>query len=143
MTHPPPAVLATDAVPDGVQQRLDRLRSELMGGRGPGASASELAAHKHERTTLGTLPVTVERERVSVRASVARGASGAEDRVRQARESGGRIAPARPDRESPSRSSPWVPLALGVLLGALVAGVASRRPRPVADVRVRRSGRRR
>lgn len=59
--------------PDLIQDELVRLRGRLLGGRGPGASDREIAAHTKGRRTVGALPTVVERELVQIRAELARG----------------------------------------------------------------------
>lgn len=58
-----------------VQRAVDDLRDGVLGGRGPGASADELAAHQRDRDLLGALPCASERAIVAVQTAAARGAA--------------------------------------------------------------------
>ncbi|HET7387674.1 MAG TPA: hypothetical protein VFJ19_13535 [Nocardioidaceae bacterium] len=116
----------------GAQQCIDRLRATLMGGRGPGATATELAEHQHARTVVGAVPVTLERERVSLGARAARGDTGADTTARRATTGLGvssqtdrRSEQVKPQGDRPVLAS----FAVGVLLGAVAATVARGRRR--------------
>jgi len=50
---------------DTVQHELAHLRAALLGGRGPGASASEINRHTKDRLWLGKLPTPVALESVA------------------------------------------------------------------------------
>lgn len=54
------------------RQELAHLRTVLLAGRGPGASAQEVAAHTRDRRWLGELPASRELERVAHQAMLAR-----------------------------------------------------------------------
>jgi hypothetical protein len=58
---------------EAVQREVRRCREELLGGRGPGASPAELAAHQRDRPLLGALPAAAERELAAVQTAAARG----------------------------------------------------------------------
>ncbi|MDQ2813121.1 MAG: hypothetical protein M3Z75_14915 [Actinomycetota bacterium] len=45
--------------------RVARMRAALLGGRGPGASAQEIAEHTRDRTLLGAVPAPTERALVA------------------------------------------------------------------------------
>lgn len=61
------------ATADEVQREIERLRANLLGGRGPGAGPEELAAHQRDRERLGALPPATERAIVAVQNMAARG----------------------------------------------------------------------
>ena len=54
------------ADPPEPAQHIAKLRANLLGGRGPGASQQELEAHQHQRVVYGGTPITVARERDSL-----------------------------------------------------------------------------
>ena len=54
------------------QDQVGRLRRQLLGGHGPGASDREVARHTRERPTVGAVPMMIERELVQVRTDLAR-----------------------------------------------------------------------
>ncbi len=60
----------TDA--ERAQDQVGRLRRQLLGGHGPGASDREVARHTRERPTVGAVPMMIERELVQVRTDLAR-----------------------------------------------------------------------
>lgn len=64
-----------NAVPevDSAQAAVERLRSSLLAGRGPGADRAEFLRHTRGRTVVGDRPVALEREAVAREAAAARG----------------------------------------------------------------------
>ena len=59
---------ASPAVQDGehnASARVAQLRTALLTGRGPGASAQEIAEHTRDRTLLGAVPAATERALVA------------------------------------------------------------------------------
>lgn len=54
-----------DAERDTASARVAQLRAALLTGRGPGASAREIAGHTRDRPLLGAVPAPVERALVA------------------------------------------------------------------------------
>ncbi|MDN5760767.1 MAG: hypothetical protein L0H41_00410 [Microlunatus sp.] len=54
------------------QRHIAALRANVLGGRGPDASQTELDAHQHQRVVIGGVPVTVAREQVDLNTALAR-----------------------------------------------------------------------
>jgi hypothetical protein len=106
------------------QQHIRQLRTNLLAGRGPGASATELAAHQHQRVDFGPLPVTAAREEVAVatRQAAAR-QPGAAQRHASRELVAARPAGARPRR--PAHGRVVRAFTIGVVVG-LVVGQRSR-----------------
>ncbi len=63
------------AVPGSVDHdpaaEIQRLREQLLGGRGPGATERERTVFMHNRPTLGALPTMIEREGLTLNEAVA------------------------------------------------------------------------
>lgn len=66
---------------EAIQQRIRQAREQLLGGRGPGASALETARWKTERPSLGGRDPATAREAVAERAAVIRGDQAALERL--------------------------------------------------------------
>jgi hypothetical protein len=58
------------------QDEIVRLRSRLLGGRGPGATSRETLPYMGARPTVGPVPTVSARELVSVHTNMARGDAG-------------------------------------------------------------------
>jgi hypothetical protein len=66
---------------EAIQQRIRQAREQLLGGRGPGASALETARWKTERPSLGGRDPAADREAVAERAAAIRGDPAALERL--------------------------------------------------------------
>ncbi len=66
---------------EAIQQRIRQAREQLLGGRGPGASALETASWKTERPSLGGRVPAAAREAVAERAAAIRGDPAALERL--------------------------------------------------------------
>lgn len=108
------------------QQRIAALRAGLLGGRGPGASKTELEAHQRERVAFGGVPVTVARGRESLIAAQARGDSLDEAQAHAARRLDRLATTPPPRRHSHRLSEAPLALALGLLLGFTAARLPRR-----------------
>ena len=113
--------------PRDVQDELDVMRRDLLGGRGPGASSVEVSQHTRARTTVGTEPVAQLRQRVTAQSAAARGdvdglaLQVAEDRARLVRTV---LAASRPAGSTPSGRAGAL---AGVLFGLLLRALGRRR----------------
>jgi hypothetical protein len=73
--HPrpePPGSPVTDSEPSAAAAQLAEARSRLLGGRGPGASASEIDRHTQWRTHLAGHPTSFQRAQVAEQTALAR-----------------------------------------------------------------------
>lgn len=100
----------TRAADEAPEQRLHTLRATLLGGRGPGASTTEVTEHTRDRPLLGAVPASVERALAARQSEYIRaGTPVVNPRVRQAGE-----------RHS------WRLIMLGAVLALAVRGAAVR-----------------
>lgn len=113
------------AHPSGPQQRIAALRANVLAGRGPGATPAELAAHQHQRTSYGGVPVTAAREQLALATAHARRAHLNPAQARAA----ARLSHPTPPRPAHRRAGVLAALALGAALGFLTARAARRRHR--------------
>jgi len=88
---------------EAIQQRIRQAREQLLGGRGPGASALETARWKTERPSLGGRDPAAAREAVAERAAAIRGDQVALERLIARHR-------AQPGRQPPGSRRPGTPV---------------------------------
>ncbi len=125
-THGPEIAVVTDP-----QRRIAALRAGLFGGRGPGASATELEAHQHQRVVIGGMPVTAAREQLAVATTRARATPLDDAQAHAARYPAHPDGPVAGPDDRPGRTAVVLPLAVGVgaLLGYAAAHLHRHGPR--------------